>query len=370
MGIKFVDDKKLTEELKKSGASVTQKEEQAYKNFINPKPVPTGQFYRFRLLYFSDSTNKRTIPFIEKFCHTVYNHDEIGKLTGVDYVTCPTSPYLNIKNAWKKCPICQYANKQFELCESSNWKNKTASAAHRKTRRQFVSFIPVFVVKDPNVPENSGRVMIVNLRDKNAHEKLCDIIKAAEYDNNVYNGTKAIDLAIVVQEKPQMDKEGNPRINKNTGEPYTYRDYTFKFSDKPYDIDIPIDQVEALGFDDSMYTFSDDTELSNFLTEYTVPANVPDDDISIDLSPDTPPVTETKPVVEAPDDDFSDFGSKEPVTDEQEADVEIAEDINFSMPDASEEPSTSEKEELIGGDINIDDVMKDFEDLEVDDIPM
>jgi hypothetical protein len=113
MTVQFVQTK-LSEELKKSGASVTTKDDQAYKNFLNPKATPQGQYYRLRLLYFSDPTNQRTIPFIEKFCHTVYNRDEKNKLT-IDYVTCPTSPYLKIENAWKKCPCCQYANKQYDF---------------------------------------------------------------------------------------------------------------------------------------------------------------------------------------------------------------------------------------------------------------
>jgi hypothetical protein len=71
------------------------------------------------------------------------------------------------------------------------------------------------MISDPNVPENAGRVMLLNLRDKEVHEKLCDIIKGTEYNRNVFNGQEAVDLAIVVTDSPQKDrKTGEIRINK------------------------------------------------------------------------------------------------------------------------------------------------------------
>lgn len=362
------ENKKLTEELRNSGASVTKKDDHIYKNFLNPKVTPEKQFYRLRLLYFSDVTSKRTIPFIEKFCHTIYKRDENNKLS-IEYVTCPTSPYLNIDNAWMKCPICQYANKQYELCQDTEWKNKAAREAHRKMRRQFVSFLPVYVVSDPNVPANSGRVMILNIRDLNAHKKLTETIKVAEYNNQVFNGQQAVDLALAVVEKEQTDKEGNVRINQKTGEAYTYREFKFQFSTKPYDIDIPLDQVETLGFDDSMWTYSSEEELRAFLQKHTVAADIPDDDIDLDLGGTTEVKEEkvestSKP--EVPDDiDFGagsiDIGSEQP-----EEKVELSDDIDFDM-NTTEEPSTEKKSSVVSDEIDINSVLEEFDGIDLDD---
>lgn len=363
MSVQFVNNK-LTEELRRSGASVTTRDDKAYKNFLNPKETPDGQYYRLRLLYFTDPTNKRTIPFVEKFVHTVYNRDENGKLS-VDYVTCPTSPYLKIENAWKKCPCCQYANKQYELADSSDWKNKTAAAAHRKMRRDFVSFVPVYVINDPNVPENAGRVMILNIRDRDAHEQLTNIIKSTEYTQNVFNGQSAVDLAIVVKNEPITSKKtGEIMVNQRTGEPYTKKKFKFKFSDKAYDIDIPIEQVDELGFDESMYTYNTENELLAFLTKHTIPADIPEDDIKMDFSDDESKETPKKVTKPDTDDIGVDFGSDEPektVASKEKPDIEISDDIEFDMKPS--EPSDKEKTDLVSGDIDLDDVLGEFEDL-------
>ena len=66
MSVQF-ETKKLTEELQKTGASEGKRGgDTAYKNFLNIKTTGEKEYYRLRLLYFSDTTNKRTIPFIEK----------------------------------------------------------------------------------------------------------------------------------------------------------------------------------------------------------------------------------------------------------------------------------------------------------------
>jgi hypothetical protein len=374
MAVTFVN-RTLTEELRKSGASVTQKEDQAWRNFLNPRTTPEKGYYRLRLLFFADDTNTRTIPFIEKYTHNVYEHDKDGKLTGVDYVTCPTTPYLNIENAWKKCPCCQYADAQYQLATSSEWKNKTATAGHRKMRRAFVAFLPVLVINDPNVPANSGRVMMFNIRDRKAYEELTNVIKMAERSTCVFNGTQAIDLAVVIRDMPNLDKAGNERINKNTGEAYTHREFTWKFSDKPYNVEIPVDQVEGLGFDSSMYNYSTNEELNAFLTKHTISADIPEDDLQIDLSPSTPAVAAPKPTdipdtvgtealpATTPEEIDMGFSVGEDVALEPVADVELAADIDFDLA-GTDEPQAKEKLDIVSGDVNLDDVLSEFADLE------
>ena len=74
MSVKM-ESRKLADELRRSGASVSVKTDHVYKNFVNPKPTAEGEYYRFRLLWFSDDTSDRKTPFVEKYSHIVYERD-------------------------------------------------------------------------------------------------------------------------------------------------------------------------------------------------------------------------------------------------------------------------------------------------------
>ncbi len=347
----------LTEALKKSGAGRNNNNDQMWKNFLTPKTTPEGSYYRMRLLWFVDENSNRNIPFIEQYNHTVYDRDENGKLT-VDFVTCPTSPYLNIKNAWQNCPICQYANNQFELAKSTNFSNKVASANHRKMRRQFVAFIPAYIISDPGVPENNGRVMLFLIRDRDIYKRLCEQVKGKEHESPVFNGEGAVDLAVVVSEVAQKNKDGSERINQYTGKPYTRKEFKFQFGSKPHDIDIPVSQIEAIDFD-SLYSYSTEIELKAFLAKHTAPTDLPEDDFDISITEDTPtttPVqtenTQTENIVEM-------GSSSESDTD----DIDI-DDIDITDVNQEEEVDKKEKENLVTDEINVDDVLKDIPDLD------
>lgn len=341
----------LTEALKKSGAGRNNNNDQMWKNFLTPKPTPEGSYYRMRLLWFVDENSNRNIPFIEQYNHTVYDRDENGKLT-VDFVTCPTSPYLNIKNAWQSCPICQYSNNQFELAKSTNFSNKVASANHRKMRRQFVAFIPAYIISDPNVPENNGRIMLFLIRDRDIYKRLCEQVKGKEHESPVFNGEGAVDLAVVVSEVAQKNKDGSERINQYTGKPYTRKELKFQFGSKPHDIDIPVSQIEAIDFD-SLYSYSTEMELKAFLAKHTAPSDLPEDDFDLSITEDTQPTTQTENIVEMGSSDKSDSD-----------DIDI-DDIDISDVDTKEEEvDKKEKEDLVTDEINVDDVLKDIPDLD------
>lgn len=341
----------LTEALKKSGAGRNNNNDQMWKNFLTPKPTPEGSYYRMRLLWFVDENSNRNIPFIEQYNHTVYDRDENGKLT-VDFVTCPTSPYLNIKNAWQSCPICQYSNNQFELAKSTNFSNKVASANHRKMRRQFVAFIPAYIISDPNVPENNGRIMLFLIRDRDIYKRLCEQVKGKEHESPVFNGEGAVDLAVVVSEVAQKNKDGSERINQYTGKPYTRKELKFQFGSKPHDIDIPVSQIEAIDFD-SLYSYSTEMELKAFLAKHTAPSDLPEDDFDLSITEDTQPTTQTENIVEMGSSDKSDSD-----------DIDI-DDIDISDVDTKEEEvDKKEKEDLVTDEINVDDVLNDIPDLD------
>jgi hypothetical protein len=352
----------LTEALKKSGANTRNNNDQMWKNFLTPKPTPEGSYYRMRLLWFVDENSNRNIPFIEQYNHTVYDRDENGKLT-VDFVTCPTSPYLNIKNAWQSCPICQYANNQFELAKSTNFTNKVASANHRKMRRQFVAFIPAYIISDPNVPENNGRVMLFLIRDRDTYKRLCEQVKGKEHELPVFNGEGAVDLAVVVQDVPQKNKDGSERINQYTGQPYTRKELKFQFGSKAHDIEIPVSQIEAIDFD-SLYSYSSEIELKAFLAKHTTPVDVPEDDFDITISEDTPTVDVTTTTTK---DDIVEMGS----TDEADTndididDIDIS-DVNSNTDEVTETKEVEEekKENLVTNEINVDDVLADIPDID------
>jgi hypothetical protein len=137
-------------------------------------------------------------------------------------------------------------------------------------------------------------------------------------------------------------------------------------------IDIPIEQVSELGFDESMYTYSSEQELTAFLTKYTIPADVPQDDISLDFSSDEPAVGKKED--ESTDDGFADIGTDFGATDDlpeiPKADVEVSNDISFDM-DADAGPNEQDKTDLISGEIDLNDVLSEFADIgELDDIPL
>ena len=350
MAIKLVS-RKLTEELRKSGASVTQQNSQVYKNFLNPKTTEDKKFYRMRLLWFADESSSRTTPFVETYNHTVYKRDENNKLD-IDHVTCLTSPFLKISNAWAQCPVCQYADSQYKLAKESEWKNKSAMAEKNKLGRRFVAFIPMYVIQDPNQPGNVGQIKIMNLRDKEAYMALTTMVKAAEYEHNVFNMDNAVDLLMSVKQVPQVNlKTGEPRINPHTGEAYTKTEYKFKLSNKPYDLEISTDKLESIDFDASLYTYSSVDELSEFLSRHTVGVNVPDEDISFDMDEPVVPTKPTEPTVTPDlDDDFSfDIGGDEVKPEPVEDDVD----------DLDLEPVTEKSKE----DLASDEVVVDVDDL-------
>tara|TARA_E500000178_G_scaffold284540_1_gene285785 strand:+ start:33248 stop:34327 length:1080 start_codon:yes stop_codon:yes gene_type:complete len=347
----------LTEALKKSGAGRNNNNDQMWKNFLTPTPTPEGSYYRMRLLWFVDENSNRNIPFIEQYNHTVYDRDENGKLT-VDFVTCPTSPYLNIKNAWQNCPICQYSNNQFELAKSTNFSNKVASANHRKMRRQFVAFIPAYIISDPNVPENNGRIMLFLIRDRDIYKRLCEQVKGKEHESPVFNGEGAVDLAVVVSEVAQKNKDGSERINQYTGKPYTRKELKFQFGSKPHDIDIPVSQIEAIDFD-SLYSYSTEMELKAFLAKHTAPSDLPEDDFDISIGN----TEDTQPIKQAEDkntENIVEMGSSD-VSDTDDIDID---DIDITDVDQEEEVDKKEKEDLVTDEINVDDVLKDIPDLD------
>ena len=286
--------------------------------------------------------------------------DENGKLT-VDFVTCPTSPYLNIKNAWQNCPICQYANNQFELAKSTNFTNKVASANHRKMRRQFVAFIPAYIISDPNIPENNGRVMLFLIRDRDTYKRLCEQVKGKEHELPVFNGEGAVDLAVVVQDVPQKNKDGSERINQYTGKAYTRKELKFQFGSKAHDISIPVEQIETMDFD-SLYSYSSEIELKAFLAKHTTPVDVPEDDFDITISEDKPTV-DTTPFTDTPTakEDVIEMGS----TKESDSDDIDVDDIDIS--DVNSEPTevkNEKKEDLVTSEINVDDVLADIPDID------
>lgn len=349
--VKLVTNKKFTDEARKSGASIS-KPNTSYKDFINMKPTNENEYYRFRMLWFEDKSNKRNIPFVEKYNHTVYGRDEDDKLT-VDYVTCPTSPYLNIENAWRQCPICQYTNKQYNLLKETDWKNKSARDIFNKLKRRFVAFIPVYVIKDPHFKDNIGQIKILLIKDTTAYQELCDKIKSKEYEHSVFNAEKSIDLVVQIKEIPQKDNDGNVKINQKTNKPYMDRKTCFLFSKDPYDLNIDDSMIDALNFDDSIYTYDDVSTLEEFLSKYALGVDIPDNDIDFSALGET-----TK------DDKKSggeiELGLDNTVKDESPSDIDIG-DIDLNIGD-------DEKKSLVSDEVDIDAIINDLDnsDLEID----
>ena len=225
-------------------------------------------------------------------------------------------------------------------------------------RRQFVAFIPAYIISDPNVPENNGRIMLFLIRDRDIYKRLCEQVKGKEHESPVFNGEGAVDLAVVVSEVAQKNKDGSERINQYTGKPYTRKELKFQFGSKPHDIDIPVSQIEAIDFD-SLYSYSTEMELKAFLAKHTAPSDLPEDDFDISIGN----TEDTQPIKQAEDkntENIVEMGSSD-VSDTDDIDID---DIDITDVDQEEEVDKKEKEDLVTDEINVDDVLKDIPDLD------
>lgn len=210
----------------------TATEEKPVNYEIYIKPTPEKEYYRFRLLWFNDSTERKT-PFVERFIHSIWVQDGDKRFT-YDLV-CPTTPYVKktwAGNAYDDCPICRFANNNFIMLKESNFKDTVARDKHKTFKRRFQAVIPVYVVSDPVYDANNGKFKVFTITDKEIFDKFKTLVIERNNNHKIFNSENALDFLVRVDNVQKVLGEGTDHellYNKK-------EIVQMGFSSKPYDI--------------------------------------------------------------------------------------------------------------------------------------
>lgn len=210
----------------------TATEEKPVNYEIYLKPTPEKEYYRFRLLWFNDSSDRKT-PFVERFMHSVWVEEGDKRFT-YD-VVCPTTPYVKktwAGNAYDDCPICRFANNNFIMAKESGFKDSVAREKNKTFKRRFQAVIPVYVVSDPVYDANNGKFKVFTIADKEIFDKFKALVIERNNNHKIFNGENALDFLVRVDNVQKVLGEGTDhelRYNKK-------EIVQMGFSSKPYDI--------------------------------------------------------------------------------------------------------------------------------------
>ena len=192
------------------------------------------RYYVFRLLYFT--SDDRNYPFIVRDEHTFMKKDFSGNIKEIKRICCPNTLWAKKKIQEKVdrdyCPICKFSFEQ----NAEGWKNyktlgqidDTCLKTARETQRQWAVYIPVLVISDPLYKNNNNHFRVLRLSGndgKAAFTRISEIIKEANSKGiSVFNGEEGANIAMLCEkvQKISMKKNGEPIIDKDTGEPKTY----------------------------------------------------------------------------------------------------------------------------------------------------
>ena len=242
------------------------------------------RYYVFRLLY--SEVGDRTYPFIIRDEHVFIKRDLSGNIKEIKRICCPNTPWAKSKIVEKVdrdyCPICKYSFEQ----NSNAWKNyktlgqidETSLKIARESQRQWAAYIPVLVVSDPLYKSNNGHFKILRLSGDNGKatlKRILELIHQAQHNNiSIFNGDEGVNIAMLCEkvEKISTRKNGEPLIDKQTGEPKTYTtncitDVMLTKKTHAYDI-ITVANLEKLAFDETYGVPATKEQLQMFLNEH------------------------------------------------------------------------------------------------------
>jgi len=247
---------------------------------IKFQPTTGKDVYRFRLLNFTSATCSRDFPFIEKYVHEHWEKVE-GKDRLTKFITCPKTQYVQSDGTGYECPICTYGWANYRKWQESGKKDIISKKRWSSSMNKYVAILPVYVVKDPNNPDNNGTLKTIILKDKEMYKHLLVLIKEAQKSDCVFNGNNAVDFYTTVVNKEIIYREGEPteyRFNRIQLD-------KMGFTTKPYDLPtITKELVDSFPFDDEYYTHTSKEEAEEFLNDYVMQPDIdiPDDDINFD----------------------------------------------------------------------------------------
>ena len=248
------------------------------------KPTPKGEYYRFRLLWFKDETDRKT-PFVTRFVHEYW--EDMGEGPNRNHsIVCPTSIF--VRNNWKgdafkDCPICRFSGNNFISWRDSGYIDKIASKNYRGFKRKFQAIIPVYVINDPNYEPNNGKLKVLIINESDIFNKFKKSVINKNKNTAIFNGGEAVDFLVRSEQDEKVFNEG---------EDNEYRFFKTEivqmgFSNKPYKIPaINKEAVDQFPFAQVYYTASTLNELKSFYKKWclhTITDDIDDSDMS-DLS--------------------------------------------------------------------------------------
>lgn len=289
------------------------------------------RYYVVRLLYFTGED--RNTPFIVRKEHTFFKKDFEGNVKEIKRICCPTTSWARkkIQEPVDKdyCPICKYSYEQ----NIAGWKNfrnlgqiDTACLdMSKETERVDAIYIPVLVISDPIYRNNNNHFRVLRLAGEegmSTYKRICEIISEANRKGVcVFNGEEGANIAFLCEKVEKVSKKRNGEVNidKNTGEPKTYKVNSvtdIRLLDKKLHSynNVTEENLEKLMFDEIYGAVATKEQLSMFLNENYLDNGAADVDMDDEFGPDeSEPVTKnvvttakkTTAVAESEDDDLA-----------------------------------------------------------------
>ena len=242
------------------------------------------RYYVFRLLYFTGED--RNYPFIVRDEHTFIKRDFSGNVKEIKRICCPNTLWAKKKIQEKVdrdyCPICKFSFEQ----NSEGWKNfktlgqidDTCLKIAKETQRQWAAYLPVLVISDPLYKNNNNHFRVLRLAGddgKAAFMRIKEMISEAnKLGISVFNGEEGANIAMLCEkmQKISMRKNGEPIIDKETGEPKTYNANCITdvqlMSKRLHSYSIVTEaNLEKLAFDETYGVAATKEQLQAFLSE-------------------------------------------------------------------------------------------------------
>jgi hypothetical protein len=237
--------------------------------FIKFEP---GNTYRFRLLYYTDDSSDRELPFISKYTHFVKDETD-NKWKGV---TCPTTKFP--KTGFDKCPLCTNNSKLWSSGLDSD------KELYKKFRRKFNGYALVYVVHDPLTSDNNGTVKIMRfgvMIDRWLKKEIFGASSGRDDEAEDVMSDPIGSLAFATEDGHDLIVECTKKGDWN--------EYACKFARSATTIEIDDDDLEAqckeLNFD-SEHKVSTEQELQDFFNKHVLDTCGEEADVTIEDEPE------------------------------------------------------------------------------------
>lgn len=327
------------------------------------------RYYVFRLLYFTGED--RNYPFIVRDEHTFIKRDFSGNVKEIKRICCPNTLWAKKKIQEKVdrdyCPICKFSFEQ----NSEGWKNfktlgqidDTCLKIAKETKSQWAAYLPVLVISDPLYKNNNNHFRVLRLAGddgKAAFMRIKEMISEAnKLGISVFNGEEGANIAMLCEkmQKISMRKNGEPIIDKETGEPKTYNANCITdvqlMSKRLHSYSIVTEaNLEKLAFDETYGVAATKEQLQAFLSENYLDNGASDSDFDEEFGSEDDFGGEIKKNLQV--------AKKNAVTEEEDDEIE---DESEAETDDFEEDEESETE----NDVDEADIVDEDEETEEDD---